>query len=285
MSYKSKPLKEMMPPRRKQIYEGQDKVLYEASDPSTCVLYFKDETARGEGPAISVKKSVIRFAYETIIGKGSINNRISELFLSRLTEIGVANHFIKRLNMKEQLIRYAEPLAFQVSMHNAACDHFATRLGLTQGTSFPHPIVEFTMKSRELRFPLVSQNHITALGWAEEYEIDYLLRTVQRVNDFLYGQFLALGIKLMSFTLEFGRIYLSDHPGDSQLIIIDEITPDTCYLLDLTTNKRLDKSCLDSSDCKCLTSVYQEVARRLGILSEGGPIDLREETSCGLELA
>lgn len=276
IGYRPRSLSNFSSPRRRQVYEGQDKILYEGPEIGTYVLYFKDETARGEGPSIPITKSVLRPINATVIGKGAINNRLSELMMTRLSDIGIPTHFLRRLNMREQLVRATEILPFQVLVHNASCDYFAKRLGLEEGISFPQAIIEFALKSRDLRFPIVSQQHITILGWADEEEVDCILQTVQRINDFLSGQFLALGIRLMSFAVEFGRIYLSEHPQDSQVILIDEISPDTCHLLDLKTNTRLDKSCLDTDDQHSISYVYQELAERLGLLTEGGPPDLRE---------
>lgn len=262
-------------PRRRQIYEGQDKILYEGTESGTSILYFKDETSRGEGPCIATnnQKGPVS-ATATVVGKGSINNRFSELMLSRLTDIGVPTHFIKRINMREQLIKNTEVIPFQISLHNYACDFFSKRLGLEEGSRLPTPIIEFSLKSRDLRFPIINQQYICSSGWADEEELDYIQRTIYRVNDFLNGQFIALGIQLMSFTLEFGRLYVEDSPEPIQIMIIDEISPNTCHLKDLKTGKRIDKSIIDEKTFDGSGDVYKNLAERFGLFSDGGPADL-----------
>jgi phosphoribosylaminoimidazole-succinocarboxamide synthase len=266
------------PPRRRQIYEGQDKILYEGPENNTHVLYFKDETARGEGPCVvaSGHQSSIRATTATMIGKGAINNRFSELMLSRIAHMGIPTHFMRRLNMREQLVRATEIIPFHVSLHNSACDHFAKRLGLSEGMELSQPILEFSLKSRELKFPLINHQYICSSGWAEEDELDFIQRTVYRVNDFLSGQFIAHGIQLMSFTLEFGRIYYGESIDATQLMIIDEISPNTCHLRDLRTGKRLDKSVMDSENYDGSSEVYKDLATRFGLFEDGGPPDLKD---------
>jgi phosphoribosylaminoimidazole-succinocarboxamide synthase len=250
--------------RRRKVISGTSKTLFEGMEAGTYVLQFRDQIC-----------PLFRPAYD-LFGKGAINNRLSELFLSRLNEIGVSTHFIKRLNMSEQLVRATETLPFRVTVHNVAVDHLVERLGLEEHHVFSQPIIEFSHRSRDLSYPVVSDQHIVALQWAHADEVDDIMTIAQRVNDFLNGQFFALGLRLLNFTLEFGRSYEEDLYGDSPLMIIDEISPDTCAILDLRTGERLDGLCQSNHDRENLIGFYQEVARRFGILEDGGAIDLRE---------
>lgn len=238
-------------PRRRQLSEETGKILYDGPEQETHVLYFKDD--------VPFRDDVL-----TISGKGVLNNRISELLMSRLNELNIDTHYVRALNMREQLIRATEPLPFALSMHNIASGTFANRLGLEEGTSLAKPVPEFSFISEELGHPVVAAEHITSLGWSRFEDIDDILLNAQRINDFLNGQFLALNIRLISFTLKFGRHYTSEL-GDSQVMITDELSPDTFNLLDLTTGRRLDQQGVQDNP-RYAHEIYQEVARRLGVL-------------------
>jgi phosphoribosylaminoimidazole-succinocarboxamide synthase len=254
MPINSRPLlfKDYAPPRRRQLCEGTGKILYDGPEPGTHVLYFKDDVALENTTTL------------TVCGKGVFNNRISDLLMSRLNDLGIDTHFIRTLNMREQLVRSTEPLPFSVTLHNAAFGTFAKRLGLEEGLFFSKPIPEFFLRSNELGNPIVAAEHLTTLGWSRFEEIDDILLTSQRINDFLSGQFLALNIRLISFTLEFGRFYASDLM-DSQIMLTDELSPETCDLFDLRTENRLDRQGIQDNPEQAL-EIYQEVASRLGIL-------------------
>ncbi len=250
--------------RRRRVYEGKAKVLFEGPEPGTLVQYFKDDATAFNGE----KKS-------TVTGKGVLNNRISEHLMSRLSEIGIHNHFIRRLNMREQLIREVEIIPVEVIVRNVAAGSLCSRLGITEGTALPRTIIEYCFKSDELNDPLVSEEHVTAFGWATPQELDDIMNQSLRVNDFLTGLFTGIGIKLIDFKLEFGRVYDGD---EVQVILADEISPDNCRLWDLATNEKLDKDRF-RRDLGGVEDAYQEVARRLGILPEGGPGDLQGSTA------
>lgn len=253
MTLNSRPilLSDYAQPRRRQLFDGTRKVLYDGPESGTYVLYFKDDvTLQGKS--------------DTISGKGILNNRISELMMTRLNDLGIDTHFIRSLNMREQLVRATETLPFSVTLHNVASGAFAKRLGLEEGMLLSKPVPEFTLRSKDLNNPIVAAEHLTALGWSRFEEIDDILMTSQRVNDFLSGQFLALNIRLISFSLEFGRHYTTDLM-DSQIMITDELSPDTFSLLDLTTGRRLDQQGMKDYPEET-NEIYQEVARRLGVL-------------------
>ncbi|HYD06013.1 MAG TPA: phosphoribosylaminoimidazolesuccinocarboxamide synthase [Reyranella sp.] len=242
-----------MTTRRKKIYEGKAKILYEGPEPGTLIQYFKDDAT-----AFNAQKKAV------LEGKGVINNRISEFIMSRLNAIGVQNHFIKRLNLREQLIKEVEIIPLEVVVRNVAAGSLSTRLGLPEGQPLPRSIIEFYYKDDKLGDPLVTEEHITAFNWANTQEIDDILATALRVNDFLTGMFGAVGITLVDFKIEFGRIWEGDF---SRIILADEISPDSCRLWDTNTSEKLDKDRF-RRDLGNVIESYTEVAKRLGIMKD-----------------
>ncbi|MEZ5908902.1 MAG: phosphoribosylaminoimidazolesuccinocarboxamide synthase [Hyphomicrobiaceae bacterium] len=239
--------------RRRRVYEGKAKVLYEGPEPGTLVQHFKDDAT-----AFNNKKHAL------IEGKGVLNNRISEYIFTRLGEIGVPTHFIRSMNMREQLIREVEIIPIEVVVRNVAAGSLASRLGLDEGTPLPRSIIEFYYKADALNDPLVSEEHITAFGWATPQEIDEMMSLALRINDFLIGLFLGIGIRLVDFKVEFGRLWDNEH---MRIVLADEISPDCCRLWDMATDNKLDKDRF-RRDLGGLIEAYQEVARRLGVLTE-----------------
>ena len=237
--------------RRKKIYEGKAKILYEGPEPGTYVQYFKDDAT-----AFNAQKK------DVIDGKGVLNNRLSEFFMKGLANIGVPTHFIKRLNMREQLIRQVEIIPLEVIVRNFAAGTMSERLGLAEGTALPRPIVEFCLKDDSLGDPLVSEEHIIAFGWAQQQDLDDMIALALRVNDFMSGCMMAVGIKLVDFKIEIGRVWDNDF---HRLIIADEISPDSCRLWDIETGQKLDKDVF-RRDLGSLNDAYTEGARRLGVL-------------------
>ena len=270
MSIGSKPvlLSEKKQPRRRHLYEGRTKTLFDGPDPGTFVLYFKDDCKKQDNVVVT--------------GKGTVNNRMSEMFMVRLNEIGVQTHFLRRLNMREQLVRATEALPFYMMVHNLAIGSFAKRLNLEEGMLLPEVIPEFHVKNKQLSESMISERHITTLGWADSEELDCIKEMIQRINDFLCGQFIALGLRLIRYNLEFGRVYLSEYLGDTQIVLIDEISVDSCSVLDIASGQRLDIDSLSDEDLKLCNqrSLYHKLAGRFGLLTPGGPTDLlnREET-------
>ena len=197
--------------RRRRIYEGKAKVLFEGPEPGTLIQYFKDDAT-----AFNNKKKGV------ISGKGVLNNRISEFLMTRLAEIGIPTHFVRRLNMREQLVREVEIIPIEVVVRNIAAGSLTKRLGITEGTPLPRSIVEYYYKNDELGDPLVSEEHITAFGWATTQDIDDMLALSLRINDFLAGLFLGVGIRLVDFKLEYGRLWDDDQ---MRIVLADEITP------------------------------------------------------------
>jgi phosphoribosylaminoimidazole-succinocarboxamide synthase len=246
--------------RRRRVYEGKAKVLYEGPEPGTLVQYFKDDAT-----AFDNKKRAV------IEGKGVLNNRISEYIMMQLAGIGVPTHFIKRLNMREQLIREVEIIPLEVVVRNVAAGSLSKRLGIPEGTALPRSIIEFYYKNDELGDPMVSEEHITAFGWSSPQELDDVIALALRINDFLVGLFLGIGIRLVDFKVEFGRIWENEM---LRIILADEISPDSCRLWDIETSEKLDKDRF-RRDMGGVAEAYSEVARRLGILPEGGQAERR----------
>lgn len=240
--------------RRKKLYEGKAKILYEGPEPGTLVQYFKDDAT-----AFNAQKKAV------LEGKGVLNNRISEFIMEHLNRIGVPTHFIKRLNMREQLVREVEIVPLEVVVRNVAAGSIAKRFGLTEGEPLPRSIVEFYYKDDALEDPMVSEEHITAFNWATTQDIDDMIAMALRVNDFLSGLFTGAGIRLVDFKLEFGRVY--DQNDMPRIILADEISPDSCRLWDMDTNEKMDKDRF-RRDLGNVTEAYAEVARRLGIMKE-----------------
>jgi phosphoribosylaminoimidazole-succinocarboxamide synthase len=246
--------------RRRRIYEGKAKVLFEGPEPGTLVQYFKDDAT-----AFNNQKKGI------ITGKGVLNNRISEFLMLRLAEIGIPTHFVRRLNMREQLVRQVEIIPIEVIVRNIAAGSMAKRLGLEEGKPLPRSIVEYCLKNDELGDPLVSEEHITAFGWANPQDLDDILQLSLRINDFLNGLFRGIGLRLVDFKLEYGRLWEDD---TMRIVLADEISPDSCRLWDIETNEKMDKDRF-RRDLGRVEEAYQEVARRLGVLPEAGPIDIK----------
>ncbi|MBO9580293.1 MAG: phosphoribosylaminoimidazolesuccinocarboxamide synthase [Sphingobium sp.] len=241
--------------RRRQIYEGKAKILYEGPEPGTLIQYFKDDAT-----AFNAQKK------GTINGKGVLNNRISEHVFTLLGNIGVPTHFIRRLNMREQLIRQVEIVPLEVIVRNVAAGGLSKRLGIEEGTQLPRTLIEYCLKDDALGDPLVTEEHIACFGWANPEEMHDIADMAIRVNDFLSGLFAGIGIRLVDFKLEFGRIWDGDY---SRIILADEISPDNCRLWDAATGEKLDKDRF-RRDLGGEVEAYQEVARRLGLLPAEG---------------
>jgi phosphoribosylaminoimidazole-succinocarboxamide synthase len=248
--------------RRKKLYEGKAKILYEGPEPGTVVAYFKDDAT-----AFNAQKKAV------LEGKGVLNNRISEYIMGHLNRIGVPTHFIKRLNMREQLLREVEIIPLEVVVRNVAAGSIAKRFGLTEGEPLPRSVVEFYYKNDALEDPMVSEEHITAFNWATTQDIDEMLAMALRINDFMSGIFAAANIRLIDFKLEFGRVY--DQNDMMRVILADEISPDSCRLWDMDSNEKMDKDRF-RRDLGNVTEAYAEVARRLGIIKDAQVINFDE---------
>ncbi len=237
----------------KKLYEGKAKILYLAPEKGTVIQHFKDNATAYNNQ----KKAIVE-------GKGILNNRISEHLLSSLSHIGIETHLIKRINMREQLVKLVEIIPVEFIIRNIATGSLTERLGIEDGTVLDKPLIEFCYKNDDLKDPLVAREHILAFGWATSEELNWITKQCYRINDFMQGMFKSIGIKLVDFKLEFGRL---NHNEKKTIIVADEISPDTCRLWDAENDKKLDKDRF-RKDLGNLLEGYQEVARRLNILHE-----------------
>jgi phosphoribosylaminoimidazole-succinocarboxamide synthase len=249
--------------RRRQIYEGKAKILYEGPEPGTLIQYFKDDAT-----AFNAQKK------GTINGKGVLNNRISEHIFTLLANIGIPTHFIRRLNMREQLIRQVEIVPIEVVVRNVAAGSMSTRLGIEEGQQLPRTVIEYYLKDDALNDPMITEEHILCFGWAAQDELHDMADMAIRVNDFMCGLFAGIGIRLVDFKLEFGRIWDNDF---GRIILADEISPDGARLWDMTSGEKLDKDRF-RRDLGGEVEAYQEVARRLGLFPDGDSAVLDLET-------
>ena len=237
----------------KKLYEGKAKILYAGQEKGTAIQHFKDNATAYNNQ----KKSIIE-------GKGILNNRISEHILSNLSQIGIETHLIKRINMREQLVKLVEIIPIEFIVRNISTGSLTKRLGIEDGTVLNKPLIEFCYKNDNLSDPLIAREHIYVFGWANDVEIDWITKQCLRINDYMQGMFKGIGIKLVDFKIEFGRF---NENGKKKILLADEISPDTCRLWDATSDKKLDKDRF-RKDLGNLVEAYQEVARRLNILHE-----------------
>ena len=237
----------------KKLYEGKAKIIFASDSKNLVIQHFKDDAT-----AFNNQKKA------KIDGKGVLNNRISEHILNNLSQIGIKNHLIKRINMREQLIKFVEIIPIEFIVRNIATGSLTKRLGIEDGTVLDEPLIEYCLKNDKLGDPLISKEHIFAFKWSSKKEIEKIDKYLHRINDFLVGMFRGVGIKLVDFKVEFGRY---KNNGKNEVILADEISPDTCRLWDMNTEKKLDKDRF-RNDLGNLIDAYQDVARRLGILHE-----------------
>ena len=235
----------------KKLYEGKAKIIYATKDKNHVIQHFKDVAT-----AFNNKKK------GTIEGKGILNNRISEHILSNLSQVGIKNHFVKRLNMREQLVKHVNIIPIEFIVRNIATGSLTKRLGIEDGAVLDKPLLEYCLKNDKLGDPLISREHILTFNWLNVIELDLINEQCRRINDFLMGIFRAVGIKLVDLKIEFGKT-----KSENNIILADEISPDTCRLWDVVTEKKLDKDRF-RNDLGNVIEAYQEIAKRLGIIHE-----------------
>ena len=232
------------------LYEGKAKILYKGPEDGTIIQYFKDDAT-----AYNAQKK------DSISQKGVLNNQISAHLLPALGHIGIPHHFIERISLREQLVHQVEIVPIEVIVRNVAAGSICPRLGLEEGTALPAPLIEFCVKDDALGDPVVAREHITMMGLADDDELDEIVMMTNRVNDFLSGLFFGIGVRLIDFKLEFGRLEEED---GYRIVLADEISPDNCRLWDAQTNEKMDKDRF-RRDLGGLIEAYSEIARRLGI--------------------
>jgi phosphoribosylaminoimidazole-succinocarboxamide synthase len=238
--------------KKSKIYEGKAKILYKGPEQGTLIQHFKDDATANNNEKMEIFE-----------GKGVINNRISEHIFTLLSAIDIPNHFIKRLNMREQLIHEVDIIPLEVVIRNVATGSLTKRLGIPDGEKLTRPLIEFYLKDDLLKDPIVSEEHIITFGWANQNELDDISSLAFRINDFLVGYFSALKIQLIDFKIEFGRIFKNE---EVHVILADEISPDSCRLWDFGTKLKMDKDVFRESTGNLLDG-YHEVARRMGLIN------------------
>ncbi|QGR02764.1 phosphoribosylaminoimidazolesuccinocarboxamide synthase [Ehrlichia ruminantium] len=234
------------------IYEGKAKIILSTSNPTEVIQHFKDEIT-----AFNNKKADI------IPEKGIINNHISALLMKKLTATGINTHFISLLNEREQLIKHATIIPIEVVIRNASAGNFSKRFNMKEGITFKLPIIEFYYKNDELSDPMISESHILSFELLTHQELETIKKLAFNINNTLSKLFLNVNIKLIDFKLEFGRLY----SNQSELLLADEISPDTCRLWDISTDKKLDKDCYRLNLGNVIER-YREVAQRLHALPD-----------------
>jgi phosphoribosylaminoimidazole-succinocarboxamide synthase len=226
------------------FYEGKAKKLYSTADPDLVIAYFKDDATAFDG----TKRG-------TIESKGAMNNRMSELFFTLLEKQGVKTHFVRRLNDREMLCKRLQIIPVETVVRNLVAGSMAKRLGREEGEPLPHPIVEYYYKSDPLHDPLIIGEHAIAFGWAAADELRKIDAAALKVNEVLRKFLDERGVILVDFKLEFGRFH-------GEVILGDEICPDTCRFWDKTTRQKLDKDRF-RRDLGGVEEAYHEMLRRV----------------------
>lgn len=248
-------LKSKKKTRRPQVFEGRTKSLFQGEEPGTYILQFKDQI---ESPD---------FVLHPFPGKGAMANQFSELLMKRLEEGRVSTHFLKPLNMCEQLVKSLEMLPFRVVIHNKIVGDLALRLGIQEFSELERPIIEFHMKLRHDQDKVITAMHLDALNWARQYEIDYLYFIAGRINDNLVGQFQSVGLRLLSVSLEFGRHYVPNVMDETLLLLADDLAPENFLVQDIATGNILTIFEQDGIQFKVNKDNYLEITKRFGLLS------------------
>ena len=231
--------------KMEQLYEGKAKKVYSTENPELYIVSYKDDATAFNGE----KKG-------TIVGKGSINNRMTNMLMQVLEKKGVPTHFVEEINDRETVVKKVSIVPLEVIIRNISAGSFAKRFGVEEGILFEDPTIEFSYKNDELGDPLMNAYHAIALKLATRDEIETIKKMAFTVNDTLKEYFLGLNIKLVDFKIEFGRL------SDGTIVLADEISPDTCRLWDKDTNEKLDKDRF-RRDLGGTEEAYQEVMRRL----------------------
>ena len=228
-----------------QLYEGKAKKVFATADENLCIVSYKDDATAFNGE----KKG-------TILGKGVINNRLTNRLMSLLEQAGVTTHFVEELSDRETLVKKVSIVPLEVIIRNISAGSFAKRYGVEEGIVFSAPTIEFSYKNDDLGDPLINDYHALALKLATQDEIDTIKKYAFKVNDFLKAFMLEHDIELVDFKLEFGRL------SDGTIVLADEISPDTCRLWDVHTHEKLDKDRF-RRDMGGVEDAYNEVMRRL----------------------
>ncbi len=228
-----------------QLYEGKAKKVFATDNPDLCIVSYKDDATAFNG----LKKG-------TILGKGAINNRVTNHLMRLLEKNGVPTHLVEELNDRETLVRKVRIVPLEVIVRNIAAGSLSKRLGLPEGVKMKRTVLEYRYKDDDLGDPMVNEYHILAMEWATEEELKQIAGYSFRINQVLSDYLREAGIELIDFKLEFGRT------TDGRIVLADEISPDTCRFWDVTTHEKLDKDRF-RRDLGGVEDAYQEILRRL----------------------
>lgn len=231
--------------KQEQLYEGKAKKVFATDDPSLVIVSYKDDATALDG----LKKG-------TIVGKGVVNNKMSDFLFGLLEKNGVPTHFVEELNDREALVKKVSIVPLEVIVRNISAGSFAKRYGVEEGIVFAEPTIEFSYKNDDLHDPLINSYHALALGLATKEEIETIKSMAFKVNAILKAYFLSLNVRLVDFKLEFGRL------ADGSIVLADEISPDTCRFWDATTNEKLDKDRF-RRDMGGVEDAYREMMKRV----------------------
>ena len=228
-----------------QLYEGKAKKVYATDDPNLVIVSYKDDATAFDG----AKKG-------TIMGKGAVNNRMSNFLMKKLEAAGIPTHFVEELNDRETVVKKVQIVPLEVIVRNVSAGHFASRYGVEEGIVFDEPVLEFSYKNDDLHDPLLNTSHALALKLATKEEIAAIKSMALQVNEVLKDFFAQCGVRLIDFKLEFGKT------ADGQIVLADEISPDTCRFWDAKTNEKLDKDRF-RRDLGNVEEAYEEMMRRV----------------------
>lgn len=232
--------------KKELLYEGKAKKVYLTDDPDVLIVDYKDDATAFNG----LKKG-------TIVGKGVVNNRMTNLVFRKLENEGVPTHFVEELSDRETAVKKVEIVPLEVIIRNVAAGSFSKRLGVPEGTKFKAPTSEFSYKNDDLGDPLINDYFAIAMELATREEIDTITKYAFKVNEVLKAYFMEANIELVDFKIEFGRYH-------GQIILADETSPDTCRLWDADTHEKLDKDRF-RRDLGNVEEAYNEVFKRLGL--------------------
>lgn len=232
--------------KTEQLYEGKAKKVFATENPDLCIVSYKDDATAFNGK----KKG-------TIVGKGVVNNKMSNFMFKMLEKDGIPTHFVEELSDRDTLVKKVQIVPLEVIVRNVAAGSFSKRLGVEEGTALKCPVLEFCYKSDPLDDPMVNTSHVLAMGWATEEEVNTIKKMTLRIDELMKEFFLSVNIDLIDFKLEFGRY-------KGQILLADEISPDTCRFWDVKTHEKLDKDRF-RRDLGGVEEAYAEVMKRIGL--------------------